>query len=64
VIERLGKAEGFAAIGLFMLATLVGLLCFGFLSGDQFVAGFGILVGSYFGGGALAALRDFGKPKA
>lgn len=58
----LGRAEGFALIGIVLFSGLCGLLALHFLSGGEFVSAFQLLVVSYFGGGALSAFRDMKKP--
>lgn len=62
--DELGKSEGLAAIAVVILASLVGLLIVHALTESGFLQGLGMVVGGLFGGGAIAAFRDKGKPNA
>ena len=58
LLDRAGAAEGIVAVASVFIGTIVALLCFGKLTGDQFVGCFQFLVTTFFGGSALAAFRD------
>lgn len=62
-LDRLGAGEGIAVMALVALSTLAGLLGVGKLTGAEFISGFSMWAGTFFGGSALAAFRDVGKPK-
>lgn len=55
--ESLGKSEGLAAIAVATIVSLVGLLIFQRLDMPNFITGLGLVLGSLFGGGAVAAFR-------
>lgn len=62
--DQLGKSEGLAAIAVVIFMALVGLLIVHSISENGFLQGLGMIVGGLFGGGAVAAFRDKGKPAA
>lgn len=58
IITWIGKAPGYAVLTFTALGCATGLCVGAFLTGGEFVAALGVILGAHFGGGAMVARRD------
>lgn len=58
MLEGLGKSQGYAGLAYIAVGMSAGLCATGHMSGSEFVAALGVIMGIHHGGGVLVAKRD------